>query len=476
MSASASLPTEPLAVDPGGEQSCWIKIRNTGEIVDEFVFEVLGAAAEWTELDAPSLSLFPGEEKELKVTFRPPRRSTTPAGTVPFGLKVASRKDPDDAVVEEGLLEVAPFEQTAAELTPRTSRGRFRGKHELAFDNRGNAAVNAKLEGTDADDLLTFRFDPPALAAAPGTATFVKVKARPRKRFWRGAPKTLPFQVKIEPEHGEPRTADGALLQESLLPKSLLPVLAVLAGLAAVWALFLKPQIESTARDAVKAPITKIENKIVTGNQSAQANAAKAAAASATKASDAASKSADAASKSAGAASQSAADAAAAAKQVGKTAQSAANAAGKAEASARLARQKVQVVPGPVGTPTNFRLEVTCADTCTATRAVSRGTSLALTDVVFGNPNADSGTLTLKRGTTVLFSEGLENFRDLDFHFVAPIVVKSGEQLTLDLKCTNSSARVDTAASAETQGPAGPCSPAVSLAGFVRKATPHPQP
>ena len=32
MSVSASVLPSSLAVEPGGEQSCWIQIRNTGEI------------------------------------------------------------------------------------------------------------------------------------------------------------------------------------------------------------------------------------------------------------------------------------------------------------------------------------------------------------------------------------------------------------------------------------------------------------
>ena len=32
---------------------------------------------------------------------------------------------------------------------------------------------------------------------------------------------------------------------------------------------------------------------------------------------------------------------------------------------------------------------------------------------------------------------GLENFRDLDYHFVSPLVIKSGEQLELQGDCTS---------------------------------------
>src|SRR5436190_10625640 len=109
MAASASALPVSLVAEPGAEQSCWIQIQNIGERVDEFVFEVLGDAAQWAELEPPSLSLFPGTEGELKLTFRPPRLATTRSGIIPFGLKISSKERPDDAVVEEGALDVAPF-------------------------------------------------------------------------------------------------------------------------------------------------------------------------------------------------------------------------------------------------------------------------------------------------------------------------------------------------------------------------------
>ena len=153
---------------------------------------MLGDAAGWAELDPPTLPLFPGAEGELKLTFRPPRNATTPSGLIPFGLKISSKERPDDAVVEEGALAVAPFTETAAELTPRTSHGRFGGKHELAFDNRGNVPINGVLAANDPDDLLQVQLSPPTLVAAPGTATFTKVRARPRKRLLLGPSEDVP--------------------------------------------------------------------------------------------------------------------------------------------------------------------------------------------------------------------------------------------------------------------------------------------
>jgi hypothetical protein len=449
MSVSASVLPSSLAVEPGGEQSCFVQVRNTGQIVDEFVFEVLGDAREWVELDPPKLSLFPAAEGELKLTFRPPRSSSTHAGLVPFGLKITSKQDPEDTFVEEGTLAVAPFYDTGAELTPRTSHGRLLGRHELAFDNRGNTLVNGQLEGFDADNALTFAFKPPALVAAPGSATFAKIRARPRKRFLRGQPKTLPFQVRVKPEAGEPRVVDGAVVQEALIPKWLVLAALALAALVVLWAALLKPQIQSTARDAVKAPLRKQQKQL----DKANANAA--------------------------AASAAAKQATAAAASAAEDAKIASGAATKATAKIVkiVSKQEVTNVAAR-GTPTSLRLQVACPPKCTVSYPVPKNQKFSLTDIVLGNPQGDTGTLTLKNGDAVLLDESLQNFRDLDYHFIAPIVVSGGQKLAVVVQCTNPTATATTAGASTGAGtpgetatatPAtGPCSAAASLAGFVQ--------
>ena len=105
-----------------------------------------------------------------------------------------------------------------AELVPRTSRGSRSGSHELAVDNRGNSRLSAEIEALDADQQLKFDVNPPAVVVEPGMAGFAKVKVSPAKRFWRGQPKTKPFQLFVKPEGGAPIQLDGTLLQESVLP------------------------------------------------------------------------------------------------------------------------------------------------------------------------------------------------------------------------------------------------------------------
>jgi hypothetical protein len=307
--------------------------------------------------------------------------------------------------------------------------------------------LNSQLEALDPDDLLTFSFKPPSLVASPGTATFAKVRARPRKRFFRGQPKTIPFQVRVKSERGEARVVDGAVVQEPLIPKWALAAVLALAALAALWALVLRPEIQSTAKDAVKEPLAA---------QQKQVDEAASAATQAAQDANAATKSANAAAESA----QHAQDAVT----------------GKNVKVDVTAPNTVRVVTGLSGRPTSFRLQTECPPTCTAAHAVPKPERFALTDIVLNNPNADTGTLTLSRGETVLFDEGLANFRGIDFHFVAPIVVPGGTKLVLEVKCDNRTAQATGATEAATTGP---CTASAFLAGFIqqeKKSAQKPKP
>src|SRR3954451_16552718 len=264
--ASVTLVTPAVAVEPGQSVTVSVNVRNTGSVVDELALDVLGDAAAWASVEPATVNLFPGAEAEAKATFAPPRASTTPSGLVPFGLRARSKEDPAGSAVEEGSVTVGPFSDPHAELVPRTSRGSGSGSHDLAVDNRGNTRLNAVGEATDADRLLRFDVNPPSVVVEPGMAGFAKVKVSPTKRFWRGQPKTRPFQLFVTPEGGLPISLDGTMLQESILPswflKAVIALIALLILLVFAWLFLLKPSIQSAASEAVASPLESLKADI----------------------------------------------------------------------------------------------------------------------------------------------------------------------------------------------------------------------
>src|SRR4051812_47048166 len=104
MGASAQLSQASVAVDPGGEGSVDVQIKNSGAVVDEFTVEILGVTQPWATVTPASLSLFPEASGTIHVSFKPPRAPGTTAGNLPVGIMVHSREDPTHSTVEEAAL------------------------------------------------------------------------------------------------------------------------------------------------------------------------------------------------------------------------------------------------------------------------------------------------------------------------------------------------------------------------------------
>ncbi len=403
MGAITVVPAVSASVEPGEHTSVDIVVRNTGTVVDSFAVEPLGPAAEWTVAEPDLVRLLPGEEALVALHFNPPRHFATPAGPLHWAVRARSSEDPEGSVVDEGTLEVASFVDVQAELSPRTSRARGRraGKHQLAIDNLSNRPVNVRLAAVDEAEKLGFSFPTPEVLLEPGAAQVVPLKARANKRFWRGQPVTHPFTVLIDPEGGESLNADGALLQETVVPgwllKALILAAILLAALGVLWATVLKPTIEDIA----------------------QAQAA-----------------------------ETAQDVAA------KEAASAAGAAVAplAEAVEELSGKPVEVPttpPAPVetqpaeqsdGTPLSVRLAATESAQAPST-VLDEEFDVRVTDLLLQNPQGDSGIVTIKHGDQVVYVSRLDNFRDLDLHLVAPVTVEPKKTFTMQVACENAGTR-----------------------------------
>src|ERR1700693_3449177 len=255
MAATATLATKGVSVTPGGETVTEVRIRNSGTVVDQFTLEVLGDASAWAIVEPAVVPLFPGAESVARVRFKPPKSSSVLAKAIPFAVRVKSREDARASLVEEGVVEVGPFNDTTAELIPRTAKGSSHARAQLALDNRGNVRISARLTAADPDRKLNFTITPPALSSEPGTASFASVRMSPKTRFLTAPPKTNPYKVIVHQDNLPPITVDGTMQQEGLIPPWLLPALIGLAALALIlvllWFLVLKPNIQSAATAAV---------------------------------------------------------------------------------------------------------------------------------------------------------------------------------------------------------------------------------
>jgi hypothetical protein len=356
-------------------------------------------------------------------------------------------------------------------MQPEIGHGRTKGRFELAVDNRGNIAMPVRVTGTDAEQALEFDIAPAVVDCEPGTARFAKVKVKPAKRIWKGAPKTHAFELLAEPQlvfldetmvapdspaelpapDGDapaagpaptalatralpvapPMTLTGTYVQTPILPKwfwkAVLAVLALLLLLWILWQTLFKPTIESAAREIAVEEVAEVEEELAAVND---------------KVDDAA-----------------VADAVESAQTDDEIAALEETVTGDGAGAGALDN-----VFNETTAPANFRLAVSAAPGAVGTTpaaGLAAETTFALTDVILQNPRGDLGIISIQLGGVPIIESTLGSFRDLDFHFVAPYVSDSSTPLSVVVECDAVQIPAD-----------GGCSPAVSFSGFETTTTP----
>ncbi|WP_344233140.1 hypothetical protein [Kribbella hippodromi] len=447
MAATVTLSAPSLTVVPGETGSCELAVTNTGRLVDQFGLGLVGTTGEWVTVEPTSMNLMPGTTGTATVRFAPPKSAVAPAGRHEFGIKVRSREDPEDSVVTEGAVEVAPYREIAAELVLGKRRASRRAKFRLAVDNLGNAETVVTIGLRDPEDDLRLGTAHPVITTAPGTATVVKLTAAPHRRFWRGQSKMLPFEVVASPAEGaEPVTTTGVVQQEQLMPKWLLPALAaavvlVVAAIGA-WYALLKPAVQSVATEQSRQQVAQAESAAA----KASTEASKAGAA------------ATVAQQAAGVTSPSASEPTSPALTPSAPAKSPGPSSTPGQPKASAKPSGPAKTPAPAPAPLSFRIAtqakaVTNGSFQPFTYAAPAGRTIRISDLVLQNPRGDTGILRVLIGSNVVLETGLANFRDLDYHYLEALTAAPGQPVGVSVNCTAPGAGFDH------------CTPSVSFSG-----------
>lgn len=241
MTVLATIEPTQVQVDPGAASSVRIRVRNRGSIVDRFELTIVGPTAPWAAVDPPALRLFPDQEGEATITFRPPRGPSPAADAYPFGVAIRPAADPASTSVEEGRVTVTPFVNLATEIVPQTSRGSRAGVHEVTVHNLGNAVAEVAVKASDPDLLLHFAVIPERFGLKPDAASTVKARVIPAHTFFLGSPKRLPFTVQVDEPSAGSRQIAASFEQGPIIPSWVRP-LGTLA-VAAIAALMILPRV-----------------------------------------------------------------------------------------------------------------------------------------------------------------------------------------------------------------------------------------
>ncbi|GEC09561.1 hypothetical protein SSP24_72160 [Streptomyces spinoverrucosus] len=432
MGVIASLEEKVVDVTPGEVATCQLKLHNTGGVVDQFTLDVLGDAKEWVTVSPQTVSVFPGDDATVEVSFAPPRSAKTVRGETSFAVRVMSREDTDGSAVEEGTVRVGGFCEVVAELVPRTARGSRRGRTKLAVDNLGNTPVTVQFSGVDEEGELKFGFGTRVLTVEGGTTRFVPLKLRPRRRFLRGPVRTHAYRVTAQTADGTKTTVDGSLVQPPILPAGA-PKLMLLAGAAlAVAAImgpsFLDPKAVSHAETVADAEDSDSSDSGGSSEDGTPSGGTK----------PDGTASGDGGSPTGGGSSSEQAGAGASSKSPAGTGGSSDSGGGQ-----DVSAQNDDAPPSVEVQSTEFRMETHGAPGVegkftTDSYAVDKGQTLRISDIHLENPHKDKGVVEVRRGKKVLLRFALEDITSKQLLFMEPLQFSEGQKVVYALNCTNS--------------------------------------
>jgi hypothetical protein len=274
----------------------------------------------------------------------------------------------------DATVDVTTAAAYTAVVDPVTSKSSSRGRHRVIVENAGNVPVDVSLIVTAEDPEVQIELSSSEVILAAGERADIDLDVVPPQTFWTGAAVDHTFVVSSTGSDGETFELSGIYQQRPRLRWWWGPALA--GALAALL-------IGAVLWFAVLAPWVR--------------------------------STADEAAEEANAADQALLD----------------DKIDELDAAAEEAREL------PLGAPADLRLSVEAAEGESANDSFSVGSSVvwSVTDIIFQNPTGAAGQVALLRDGETLMESELTNFRDLDFHLVAPFVFEGGSTIELAVTC-----------------------------------------
>lgn len=393
MPVTATFQPSHVSAPPGVAAALTLHLHNDDESEHVVRLKAQGDLADHTVLQSETIKLSAGESFDVPIIVDV--GPALKAGIHTSGIEIAVGEGDleTETLTAEATIDVVESASFAATLAPSTSRSATAGRHRIAIDNDGNVPIVVELTAMSDSEAATVELAAPVLDVEPGRSAKVELRVHPRTRFWNGDTEEHPFTVLVS-GNGETRELAGSWVQGPRIRPWYLPALVGMFGALLVGTLAWFALLKPWIEDHA-------EDTAVAVNEADQERL----------------------------------DAKIA----------------ELDEAAAQARQL------PLGTPANLRFDAEAPPGGTATESftVASDRVLSATDVVFQNPDGAVGRIALLRSGEVLLESQLANFRDLDFHFVAPFRFGGSDTVEIRLEC-------------ETPGPtATNCVIGASVLGFV---------
>jgi beta-lactam-binding protein with PASTA domain len=232
---------DDLTVEPGGQVTTKVTVRNLGTRVEEFELVPQGPGAAFATVIPATVSVYPDVEQRAVVRLAPPRSPESTAGVSTFEVVARSVVHSDVRDVARGRLTVGAFENLQAVLQPDSSRGYKSAQHQVTVTNGGNTSVNAQVAFTDQGKVLTFEPKDKQVALQAGNAVDVPVTLNGPVK-WFGRTQQLPFSATVTPAGTQPPIMLNGVRQQTAMfpwwvPPAAIALVALLVPLLLLWML-----------------------------------------------------------------------------------------------------------------------------------------------------------------------------------------------------------------------------------------------
>ncbi|MGZ4236369.1 MAG: PASTA domain-containing protein [Solirubrobacteraceae bacterium] len=229
-----------LSVKPGERAVVVGLIRNESGIVDNYDIAVSGLPEDWWTVAPATAYLVPygssgTYEQEIQIHVHPPRVPQAEARPWPIEVVATSRAYEAQVAGAPASVEIQPYQDVVAKLTPDRASGRLKARFKLTVRNRANAPAEVALSAEDTDGELEFRFAQPSVTVEAGRGVEAPFTVFPPKQIWLGRPKDRSIRVTAAPLGVEqpPPPLPGTYRQKSWLPWWLAVVAPVAAAIVA---------------------------------------------------------------------------------------------------------------------------------------------------------------------------------------------------------------------------------------------------
>jgi hypothetical protein len=175
-----SVSPEHLETDPGDAPTVEVTVRNTSDIVEHYVIDLLGLPAGSGAHAEPEVTkLRPGETGTAAVRIAVPSEPPAPAGLYTLGVLVRSRYRDDVSRCEELPLTVAQVEAVSVRVEPEVATGGRSARYVVDVVNGGNIPLRLQLTAADPERKVVWSFQPSMVDLPPGTVarTMLAVRA-----------------------------------------------------------------------------------------------------------------------------------------------------------------------------------------------------------------------------------------------------------------------------------------------------------